>query len=78
MLFLPAIANQNPDKSIRQNDSTEYYLKHVKDIRQELKERSETADVYYIIKKDDNRWEIANLFYNDDLSTKQIMKDNNL
>jgi nucleoid-associated protein YgaU len=78
VLFLPAITNHKPDKSILQNDSIEYYLKLVKDLRQELKEKPKTADVYYIIKKDDNLSEIAKLFYNDGSRTKQIMTDNNL
>jgi hypothetical protein len=78
VLFLPANSNQSLEKAIQQNDSTEYYLKLVKDLRQELKGKPKTADVYYIIKKDDNLSEIAKLFYNDGSRTKQIMTDNNL
>jgi len=78
ILFLPGVSNHNPDKSIQQNDSTEYYSKLVKDLEQQLMKKPETADVYYIIKKDDNLSEIAKLFYNDGSRAKQIMKDNNL
>jgi nucleoid-associated protein YgaU len=78
VLFLPNIYNYNPEKSIPQNDSTEYYSKLVKDLMQELNAKPTTADVYYIAKKDDNFSEIAKLFYNDGSRTKQIMTDNNL
>jgi nucleoid-associated protein YgaU len=78
VLFLPAISSHKPGKFIRQNDSAEYYHKLVKDLRQELKAKPKTADVYYIIKKDDNLSEIAKLFYNDGSRTNQIMIDNNL
>lgn len=78
VLFLPSNSNQSHEKAIQQNDSTEYYSKLVKDLRQELKDKPQTVDIYYIIKKDDNLSEIAKLFYNNGSLTKQIMKDNNL
>jgi len=73
-----ARSTQYPEISIQQNDSTEYYSKLVKDLSQELSDKPKTADIYYIIKKDDNLSEIAKLFYNDGSRTEQIMTDNNL
>jgi hypothetical protein len=78
ILFLPSNSTQSLEKAIQQNDSTEYYSKLVKDLRQELKDKPQTVDIYYIIKKDDNLSEIAKLFYNDGSLTNQIMTDNNL
>jgi nucleoid-associated protein YgaU len=75
---LPSNSTQSLEKAIQQNDSTEYYSKLVKDLRQELKDKPQTVDIYYIIKKDDNLSEIAKLFYNDGSLTNQIMTDNNL
>lgn len=78
IFLLHASSKHDPGKSILQNDSTEYYSKLAADLKQELKDKPKTADVYYIIKKDDNLSEIAKLFYNDGSCTKQIMTDNNL
>jgi hypothetical protein len=78
IFLLPAIVKHNPGKSIRQYDSTAYYRKLVADLKQELKGKPKTADVYYIIQRNDNLSEIAKLFYNDGSRIKQIMTDNNL
>ena len=78
VLFLPSNSTQSLEKAIQQNDSTSYYSKLVKDLRQELMEKPKTADVYYVVKKNDNLSEIAKLFYNNGSQTKQIMTDNNL
>jgi len=78
IFFLSSISRHDRGKSIRQNDSTEFYHTLVKDLRQELKEKPKTTDIYYIIKKNDNLSEIAKLFYNDGSLTQQIMTDNNL
>jgi nucleoid-associated protein YgaU len=78
IFLLTSISKQNPVKSNQQLDSTAYYSKLVKDLRQELMEKPKTAEVYYIIKRNDNLSQIAKLFYNDGSRTKQIMTDNNL
>ena len=78
IFFLPFILEQKPDKSILKSDSTEYYRKIMENLKQELKDQPKTADVFYIIKKDDNLSEIAKLFYNNSTLIKQIMTDNNL
>ncbi len=78
IFLLSARSKHDSGVAIQQNDSTEYYSKLVKDLSQELSDKPKTADVYYIIKKDDNLSEIAKLFYNDGSRTEQIMTDNNL
>jgi hypothetical protein len=78
IFFLPVNSKQKPEEPILKSDSTEYYRELVANLKQELKDKPATADVYYIIKKDDNLSEIAKLFYNDGSRSKQIMTDNSL
>ncbi len=79
ILLMPSILKHiNKEKSIQQFDSTNYYKELVVDLKQELSLKSRTADICYIIKRNDNLSEIAKLFYNDASRTKQIMTDNNL
>jgi hypothetical protein len=78
VFLVPVISKQEPEKPILKSDSTQYYSKLVANLKQELNSKPQTADIYYIIKKDDNLSEIAKLFYNDASLTQQIMTDNNL
>jgi len=78
IFFFPVNSKQKPEEPILKSDSTEYYRKLVANLKQELQDKPTTADIYYIIKKDDNLSEIAKLFYNDGSRLEQIMTDNNL
>jgi nucleoid-associated protein YgaU len=78
VVFLPSVSRPRAEKPRLQNDSTQYYSKLVANLKQELNSKPKTADIYYIIKRNDNLSEIAKLFYNDGSRIKQIMTDNNL
>jgi hypothetical protein len=78
VFFRPGISTHKTDTPGLQKDSLDYYKKLVLELKQESNLKPATADIYYILKKNDNLSKIAKLFYNDGSLTKQIMIDNNL
>jgi len=78
ILYIATRSKQEPGKLESKNDSTEYYINLVAELKQELEAKPATADICYIVQKDDNLSKIAKLFYNNGFQTEQIMLDNNL